>query len=401
MPIGADIQSATAKLYTNGKLIKEENIDITEKSQTITYNLYLEQGQKLVFEINTLINTDEIFTKEITNEIKINGLLQEVSCNSVTYQVVGKENVNPDPEMTYNISGVAWIDENKNGLRESTEKLLSGIEVILVDEETGKIATNFENKEITVKTGEAGEYEFTNVKQGKYIVVFKYDTKNYRVTEYQKQGINEKENSDVVSNNINLNGQEQQVAMTKTLELSTGNLSNIDAGFVQGLDGKKIAGTTVIVEYKLQVTNEGEVGGYVNEVFDNKPSDLDFSSAMNNNWYQSTKGELYTKELSNQMINPGETKTLTLTLTKTMNLDNTGTSINTAELNKVSNNYSLQDIDSTPGNRQTGEDDMSTAQLIISVKTGSPVMYISLIIIIIGIISVGVYLIKKEVLIDE
>ena len=122
---------------------------------------------------------------------------------------------------------------------------------------------------------------------------------------------------------------------------------------------------------------------------------------MNNNWYQSTKGELYTKELSNQMINPGETKTLTLTLTKTMNLDNTGTSINTAESNKVSNNYSLQDIDSTPGNRQTGEDDMSTAQLIISVKTGSPVMYISLIIIIIGIISVGVYLIKKEVLIDE
>ena len=314
----------------------------------------------------------------------------------------------------------------------SEEQELDGL-----DEETGKIATNFENKEITVKTGEAGEYEFTNVKQGKYIVVFKYDTKNYRVTEYQKQGINEKENSDVVSNNINLNGQEQQVAMTKTLELSTGNLSNIDAGFVQGekfdlrldkyiskiiiqdktgttvkqydntqlakieLDGKKIAGTTVIVEYKLQVTNEGEVGGYVNEVFDNKPSDLDFSSAMNNNWYQSTKGELYTKELSNQMINPGETKTLTLTLTKTMNLDNTGTSINTAELNKVSNNYSLQDIDSTPGNRQTGEDDMSTAQLIISVKTGSPVMYISLIIIIIGIISVGVYLIKKEVLIDE
>lgn len=437
VPIGADIQSATAKLYTNGELTKEENIDITGKSQTITYNLYLEQGQKLVIEVKTIINTDEIFTKEITNEIKINGLLQEISCNSVTYQVVGKENVNPDPEMTYNISGVAWIDENKNGLRESTEKLLSGIEVILVDEETGKIATDFENKEITAKTGEAGEYEFANVKQGKYIVVFKYDTKNYRVTEYQKQGINEKENSDVVSNNITLNGQEQQVAMTKTLELSTGNLSNIDAGFVQGekfdlrldkyiskiiiqdktgttvkqydnaqlakieLDGKKIAGTTVIVEYKLQVTNEGEIGGYVNEVFDGKPSDLDFSSAMNNNWYQSTKGELYTKELSNQMINPGETKTLTLTLTKTMNLDNTGTSINTAELNKVSNNYSLQDIDSTPGNRQTGEDDMSTAQLIISVKTGSPVMYISLIIIIIGIISVGVYLIKKEVLIDE
>ena len=122
---------------------------------------------------------------------------------------------------------------------------------------------------------------------------------------------------------------------------------------------------------------------------------------MNNNWYQSTKGELYTKELSNQIINPGETKTVTLTLTKTMNLENTGTSINTAELNKVSNDYSLQDVDSTPGNRQTGEDDISTAQLIISVKTGSSVMYISLIMIIIGIISVGIYFIKKDVLLDE
>lgn len=445
VPIGANIQKATAKIYTNGKLTKEENIDITikeenreeQKLQTLTYDLYIEPGQKLVLEVDTVINTDEIFTKEITNEIKINGLLQEISCNSVTYQVVGKENVNPDPEMTYSISGVAWIDENKNGLRESTEKLLSGIEVILVNEETGQIATDFENKEITAKTGESGEYEFTNVKQGKYIVVFKYDTKNYRVTEYQKQGINEKENSDVVSNNITLNGQEQQVAMTKTLELSTSNLSNIDAGFVQGekfdlrldkyiskiiiqdktgttvkqydntqlakieLDGKKIAGTTVLVEYKLQITNEGEVGGYVNELFDDKPSDLEFASSMNNNWYQSTKGELYTKELSNQIINPGETKTVTLTLTKTMNLENTGTSINTAELNKVSNDYSLQDVDSTPGNRQTGEDDISTAQLIISVKTGSPVMYISLIMIIIGIISVGIYFIKKDVLLDE
>lgn len=445
VPIGANIQKATAKIYTNGKLTKEENIDITikeenreeQKLQTLTYDLYIEPGQKLVLEVDTVINTDEIFTKEITNEIKINGLLQEISCNSVTYQVVGKENVNPDPEMTYSISGVAWIDENKNGLRESTEKLLSGIEVILVNEETGQIATDFENKEITAKTGESGEYEFTNVKQGKYIVVFKYDTKNYRVTEYQKQGINEKENSDVVSNNITLNGQKQQVAMTKTLELSTSNLSNIDAGFVQGekfdlrldkyiskiiiqdktgttvkqydntqlakieLDGKKIAGTTVLVEYKLQITNEGEVGGYVNELFDDKPSDLEFASSMNNNWYQSTKGELYTKELSNQIINPGETKTVTLTLTKTMNLENTGTSINTAELNKVSNDYSLQDVDSTPGNRQTGEDDISTAQLIISVKTGSSVMYISLIMIIIGIISVGIYFIKKDVLLDE
>ena len=119
---------------------------------------------------------------------------------------------------------------------------------------------------------------------------------------------------------------------------------------------------------------------------------------MNKNWYQSTNGELYSKALSNQIINPGETKELNLTLVKTMNGENTGTTRNMAELNKVSNSYSLEDIDSTPGNRKNGEDDISMAELIISVKTGSPIMYISLIMIIIVIIGVGAYFIKKEVL---
>lgn len=447
LPIGADVQSAKAKIYDieNGKemLIKEENVPImlenedgtTQKLEIIGYNLNLKAKEKLILSIDTVIDTDKIFEKEITNEIKINALLQEILCNSVTYQVEGKEDINPDPEMTYNISGVAWIDENKNGLRETTEKLLSGITVMLLNADTGEIAKDFSGNEITAQTGNGGEYLFTNIKQNEYIVVFEYDAKNYRVTEYQKTGINEKENSDVIANKIAIGGTEKQVAMTETLEVSNKDLENIDAGFVQGekfdikldkyiskviiqdksgitvkqydntqlakieLDAKKIVNTNVIVEYKLEVTNEGEVGGYVNELVDEKPQDLEFSSEMNKNWYQSTNGELYSKALSNQIINPGETKELSLTLVKTMNGENTGTTRNMAELNKVSNSYSLEDIDSTPGNRKNGEDDISMAELIISVKTGSPIMYISLIMIIIVIIGVGAYFIKKEVLI--
>lgn len=446
IPMGADIQEAKAKLYLveneEEKLIKEENIEIKVENEegiiqnleTITYSTELKSNEKLVLLVDTIINTDKIFTKEITNEIKINALLQEISCNSVTYEVEGKEEIEPDPEMTYNISGVAWLDENKNGLRETTEKLLSGINVFLVDAETGKIATDFLGNEIIAKTGNSGEYVFTNIKQNKYIVVFEYDAKIYRVTEYQKLGVNEKENSDVVANKITLEGKEKQVAMTETLNLANKDLENIDAGFVQGekfdikldkyiskiivqdkkgttvkeydnaklakveLDAKRIANTTVIIEYKLEITNEGEVGGYVNELIDEKPQDLEFSSEMNKNWYQATNGELYSKALSNQIINPGETKQLMLTLVKTMNSENTGTSSNIAELNKVSNSYSLEDIDSTPGNRKAGEDDISTAELIISVKTGAPIMYISLIISIIAIIGGGIYFIKKEVL---
>ena len=146
------------------------------------------------------------------------------------------------------------------------------------------------------------------------------------------------------------------------------------------------------------MTNEGELAGYANEIVDYMPSDLSFNSELNKNWYQLTGGELYSKELSNDVINPGEAKTLTLTLIKSMNQNNTGTSINTAEITKATNDFSLKDIDSTPGNKVSKEDDISTAQVIISIRTGAIVTYTLLIVIIMVIIALGVYFIKKGVI---
>lgn len=446
VPIGAVVQSAFARVYdisnNSEELIKEEEILITDEGEDgteqnvniIGYGLNLQENQKVVLTVNTIIDADQIFESEITNEIVINALLQEVSCNEVTYKVEGKEEINPDPESTYNISGTAWVDENKNGLRETAEKRLNNISVLLIEEETGEVAVDANGDSITTLTDDYGEYQFNDIKQGEYTVVFIYDTAMYRVTEYQKPGVGENTNSDVISKTISLNGTEQQVAITGTLGLSNSDLENIDAGFIEGeqfdfrldkyiskvivqdnsgttvtnynnakmakidLNAKRLINSTVIIEYQIKVTNEGEVGGYINEIVDNIPQDLNFTSEMNKNWYQSTDGKLYSKELANQIINPSETKTLTLTLTKTMNQNNTGTVINTAELNNVSNNYSLKDIDSTPGNNVQGEDDMSTAELIISIGTGSPVMYTVLIIAIILIIGIGIYFINKKVL---
>ena len=129
-----------------------------------------------------------------------------------------------------------------------------------------------------------------------------------------------------------------------------------------------------------------------------RSSDLSFNSELNKNWYQLTGGELYSKELSNDVINPGERKTLTLTLIKSMNQNNTGTSINTAEITKATNDFSLKDIDSTPGNKVSKEDDISTAQVIISIRTGAIVTYTVLIITIFVMLAIGVYFIKKEVI---
>ena len=93
----------------------------------------------------------------------------------------------------------------------------------------------------------------------------------------------------------------------------------------------------------------------------------------------------------------GETKILTLTLTKTMTENNTGTTVNTAEIAKASNELSIPDKDSTPGNKVQGEDDMSTAEVIISIRTGLAFTIGTIVVIII--LAVGgtvIYTIKRK-----
>ena len=60
--------------------------------------------------------------------------------------------------------------------------------------------------------------------------------------------------------------------------------------------------------------------------------------------------------------------------------------------------YGMKDVDSIAGNKSTSEDDYSTANIILGVKTGQVFIYVTLTLTIIAIIGVGTYLIKKRVL---
>ena len=334
----------------------------------------------------------------------------------------------------YSISGVAFEDVNNNGMRDFNEPIISGIPVLLLNEATGKIALDKDNKSMETVTSNSGEYIFTNLPKGKYTVIFKYNSSDYNITEYKKPGIDETNNSDVVYKEISINNNISVYASTETLNISENDLVNIDAGFVkkkkfdlkldklitktivqngEGIrettyDGtklakveiraKELANTTMIVEYTIKVTNEGELEGYASEIIDYIPNGLKFSSEMNKNWYQGTDGNLLNRELANTIINPGETKSIKLILTKNINTSNTGTFMNSAEINKISNRDSAQDTDSTPGNKDLNEDDFSTAELIISIGTGSIVVNILIIANSIAVIGVGAFIIKKKVL---
>ena len=116
------------------------------------------------------------------------------------------------------------------------------------------------------------------------------------------------------------------------------------------------------------------------------PSDLEFNSELNKDWYESNNS-LYTSALENDIINPGESRTVTLTLTKTMGEDNV-VSRNNAEIYEDYNDLGIEDGNSTPGNKASGENDMGSADVIISIRTGG-VIYMTIGVVIAIIVVAG------------
>ena len=289
-----------------------------------------------------------------------------------------------------------------------------------------------ENKPLVAITNNRGIYEFNNIPAGQYIVAFEYNVNDYRVTTYKQDGVTEDYNSDVISKNIDINGTQKIYAVTDKFNLEKTTI-NICAGFIKNevfdlkldkyvskiivqnnagtsvksyentklakteIHRKQLANSTVIIEYTINITNEGELAGYIGDVIDYIPKDLKFSSELNKDWYMSTDGNLHNITLADLTLDPGKTTTLNLILTKTMTNNNTGTVINTAEIGKASNKFSINDIDSTPANGVETEDDYGKAEVIISVATGAEVyITVSTIIIILLITTIGLYIIKKK-----
>lgn len=143
----------------------------------------------------------------------------------------------------------------------------------------------------------------------------------------------------------------QNSKTTRAVEYNDSTLAKVD------LDSKQLSNTSVVVEYKIRVTNEGEVAGYIKKIQDYVSSDFKFSSELNKDWYQSGTN-LYNSSLANVKLEPGQSKEITLILTKQMTENNTGLVNNTVEIVESYNEQGLKDSDSTEGNRAKGEDDM-------------------------------------------
>lgn len=397
--------------------------------------LNIEGKSKVKVEINVIAN---IVTENTTinNKIKLeNSDINTIETNSISHIIekYSEEIKNPE-ETARRIMGQVWIDKNANGQKEENEEKVSNIEVLLFNNETGKLVTDETGNILKAKTDETGNYTISKISQGKYTVIYLYDTANYSATTYRKENIDENVNSDAIDSEITLDGVTRTAAITEEILITDANIYNIDLGLVSNpkfdlkldktvskitlqdangtsvyefedsklakkdLVGKQIAGTTVIVEYKIKVTNEGAISGFVKKIADYMPTEMKFSSELNKDWYTSENGVLYNSSLANTIINPGESKDVTLTLTKKMTEDNLGTYHNEAEIYESYNDLGIKDIDSTSGNKLANEDDISSADVVITVKTGEVLLFVGLTITILTTLGIATYFIKKKVI---
>lgn len=431
------IPEGTELLEAKYKYNNEETIKYSTYKDVLTIEIDILKPEEKI-DINVKLKTKELREQNEKEIIIEPATLTATSVNQIQATNKLKFYVQPSiEERRYKITGTAWLDENKNGIREETETLLSNMQVMLVYKETGATVTDtdtYMTKKVT--TDENGKYEFLNLEKGEYLVVFLYDTEKYIITEYNTQGVDESINSDAIEFEMELEGKMQKVAISDVIKVEDTNIRDIDIGlciaekFDLKLDkyinkitlttptigtqvynknneklskvevlNKNVGQSSFVVEYKIVVTNEGSAAGYVKKVVDYLPKEAKFNSELNKDWFLAKDGNAYNSILADVKLEPGQSKELTLILSYNITESLIGSIINNnAEIYESYNEQGLQDIDSKAGNKISTEDDISNADIAVSIVTGKIVGYTTLTLFILGLLGFGIYEIKKQVL---
>ena len=420
-------------LINDVEIKKNEDYFYSAEDKTITILKSLQINENAKIKIQCYIDSD--LELEQDKEISININVEKFNYSKIYNYTIEKniqeDNKNPDdgdndkdPEnpaaKKYKISGIAWLDVDKNGQMSNNETKISAIPVKAINKKGEVISTT--------TTKEDGTYTLENLLEGEYTVVFEYDSNKYLLTTYQAEGVEESLNSNVIKGEF----EGKTIATTNNIKITNRSIANINIGLIEGsnfdlslnkkvtqismvnskrtleldydtqlakidLDYQYINNTKLAIEYEITITNEGDIPGYATKIVDYLPTEFDFSAELNKDWYTVGKN-IETKLLADSIINPGQSVSVKLVLTKNMTENDNGIVCNTAEIAETYNEFGQKDSDSTPANNKDGEDDISSANVILGIRTGGPVTYITLTLTIMTLICIGAYEINKRVL---
>ena len=409
--------------YSVGEFEVTTGIDSNNKVETVV-NLQPNETMTLNIKAKTVSKAQNV-TIENTPTVSV---LDQGKSNIGTISHIlerieeGNSIVEEEIDRSYNISGTVWYDKDRNGINGETDNNLADVQLKIIDESNGNIV-----KELSSNSD--GNYTVEGLEEGNYFVMFEYDNEKYDVTEYRKSGASEQQNSSV----IQVNGQDNNlVAISDTIRISNNDFSNVNIGLTDKqkfdlkidtsvtsiteqnekdakthkYDNTKFAkieinpdvlgNTTVYVEYKITVTNEGNVAGFAKNIIDYIPEGMTFNSELNTNWYIGNDGNLYTNALANEILRPGESKELKLILAKKMTEENTGMNLNIVEIIETYNELGLEDIDSKENNKVETEDDYSQAVALLTLQLGGNVGNMLAVIIPLVVLVAVVYIIRTQ-----
>ncbi|MGM0126304.1 hypothetical protein IGI37_003733 [Enterococcus sp. AZ194] len=253
----------------------------------------LEAGASIVLTVK-LKPTNQKAGELIKNDASVNdgingGANVPLRSNIVTTTVYGRD-----------FSGVAWYDENKDGLMGSAEQKLTNVPVklyrtsistpthvnVLVKQSlTGEAFLEADGTTSKIKTGADGSYKFKNLPEGNYVAEFvigdRVTAKEFSVTEFRKGGAaNDKSNSKANATTYRTPAYEEPILSSLPTKLTTSDkifhVENVHLGVIRlkssltitktvdkpaievgDIDPSITGGVNNILTYKVTVKNTG------------------------------------------------------------------------------------------------------------------------------------------------
>lgn len=186
----------------------------------------------------------------------------------------------------------------------------------------------------------------------------RYTEENVEVTYYYKKQIFDM-NIDKNVERIEINGEEQEVI--------DGKINKVE------VVGSKVKETEVKITYRIEVRNEGEIEG-IARIKENIPEDFEVNEETGEEWKETEEGKLEAEV----ELEAGETKELKVVLNWKKGDNNFGVQKNTAEIVETSNPANYEEANK--------EDNSSSSEVVMGVKTGDATRSIIFIIATIGMI---------------
>ena len=315
---------------------------------------------------NVLQYSEKILESDKTDTIPS---LNIISAKSIKY------------EKKATISGNIWIDKNNNKTNDTDDEFLKNQTVELYDVSNNVLVDS-------VKTNDNGKYKFSNISEGKYVVIFSYDETKYELI-----------NSNIESNNIVTNSQ-NSYSMSNIIDVNKNDIT-IDMGLVEKhkfdlningyitsikvkdskdtqnyefedgddvklkISSSKLKNAEITANFKIKITNNGDISAYVNQIKNIIPEGWEFLEEQNPNWTKGEENTIYSSSIENTEISAGGSEEINLVLTKKVGKNNSGIFENKVSINQYSNELELLD-DNNDNNEASIKFEISAKKSIVS-----------------------------------